>query len=547
MSYQVLARKYRPQTFEEIIGQGHITRTLQNAIGADRIAQGFLFSGMRGVGKTTLARVFAKALNCETGPTPSPCNVCDHCREITEGNSVDVIEIDGASNTGVDDVRELRENVLYAPARMRYKVYIIDEVHMLSKSAFNALLKTLEEPPSHVIFIFATTELHKVPITIQFRCQCFSFRKIPLQEVTAQLLHVATSEGLALDPIAAQLIARASEGSMRDAQSLMDQVVSFCGTTVTTIETQKVLGLVDRQVLEECTRTFVEQDAAGALALVEELSSGGQDLTEFCRALQLHLRNLLMIRILKSPEKITNLSSEEIARFKESAEILDEGRLIAFVEELSRLEDALRRTTTPRFLLEVALVKMTRMQPLRAFREVAAQLEVLEERLAPGLARAGGKATPRPTGKKKPRQEVHSGKRSSSPLPESALPDWETMVAHAHKISLPVGSILEHGFLKSAEGNRVEIGFTKKIHLDMARRKSKQIGEILQGYLHRELVVELVLHNQPDSVPLTLQEKKKESVRVRKEQLKQESLQHRVVREAVKVFHGRVTEVREFS
>ncbi|NOY52079.1 MAG: DNA polymerase III subunit gamma/tau [Deltaproteobacteria bacterium] len=546
MSYRVLARKYRPQTFEEIIGQGHITRTLQNAIEADRIAQGFLFSGMRGVGKTTLARVFAKALNCKSGPTRTPCNACDHCREITDGNSVDVIEIDGASNTGVDDVRELRENVLYAPARTRYKVYIIDEVHMLSRSAFNALLKTLEEPPSHVIFIFATTEPHKVPITIQSRCQCFSFRKIPLQDVAAQLLHLAASEDLELDPVAAQLIARASEGSMRDAQSLMDQVVSFCGTTITSAETQKVLGLIDRQVLDACTRALVKQDAAGALALVEELSSGGQDLTEFCKALQLHLRNLLMIRILESPEKITSLPAEEIARLKEPAEALDEGRLIAFVEHLNRTEEALRRATTPRFLLEVALVKMTRMQPLREFREIADQLQGLERRLAAGHSPAEGSIPPVAVRKDAAMQVPDGGAAAGSVADRSEM-DWETMVRHAQKTSPPVGSILEHAFLKSVAGDRIEIGFAKKVHLDMARRKIKQIREILQGSFHYEPAVELVLHEQPGSTPLTLQAKKKEAARVRKEQLTQESLQHRVVREAVKVFHGRITEVREFS
>ncbi len=547
MSYQVLARKYRPQTFDEIIGQGHITRTLQNAIGADRIAQGFLFSGMRGVGKTTLARVFAKALNCKTGPTTSPCNACDHCREITEGSSVDVIEIDGASNTGVDDVRELRENVLYAPARTRYKVYIIDEVHMLSKSAFNALLKTLEEPPAHVIFLFATTEPHKVPITIQSRCQCFSFRKIPLQDVAAQLLRLAEAEGVELEPAAAQLIARASEGSMRDAQSLMDQAVSFCGKEITTAETGKVLGLVDRQVLGECTRALVEQDAPRALALVEELSSGGHDLTEFCKALQLHLRNLLMIKILEAPEKITSLSQEEIARLKVSADALDEGRLIAYVEHLNRTEEALRRTTTPRFLLEVALVKMTRMQSLQEFQEIAAQLQALEQRLASGQEMTGKKEASEPTGKKSASLAAPDRGGASGPVPERSDLDWEAMVRHAQKDSPPVGSILEHGFLKSTRGEHIEIGFTKEVHLDMAQRKAGKIREILKGFLGGELSLDLSLHTQPDSMPLTLREKQEESIRRRKDQLKEESLKNRIVQEAVKIFDGRITEVREPS
>ncbi len=549
MSYQVLARKYRPQTFDEVIGQGHITQTLKNGVEAKRIAHGFLFAGMRGVGKTTMARILAKALNCEKGPTATPCNTCEVCKEITQGYSMDVIEIDGASNTGVDDIRELRENVLYAPARARYKVYIIDEVHMLSKSAFNALLKTLEEPPAHVVFIFATTESHKVPVTIQSRCQCFYFRKIAFKEIADQLLALAKAEGVDLDEGTAQLIARASEGSMRDAQSLLDQVVSFCGDAVTLADAKVVLGQIDQEILDQCTDALIEQDGERVLAVVDHLSSLGQDLLEFCKALHSRLRDLLMIKILKEPQKVLSLADEEIANLKPQAAKIEEDRLLAFLEHLNRTEDEVRRSTHARFVLEVALIKMTRIEPLQEWKAILGKIEALETRLGPagggpGPARHGGAG--RPSAPESVKGEAHE----TSPVSSSGAPapiDWDSVVTRAHHGNPVVGAVLEHGFLEKEEEGMLVVGFKKKIHYEMALAKAAKVVEVLQRIVKRDLKIEFRVHEPKKSGPMSPKEKREAVRDMEQVKLHRESLDNRVVREALKVFDGKILEVREFD
>jgi len=547
MSYKVLARKYRPQSFEDVIGQEHITRTLRNAVESKRIAHGFLFSGMRGVGKTTMARILAKALNCEKGPTVSPCNICSHCTEITQGNSIDVIEIDGASNTGVDDIRELRENVLYAPASARYKIYIIDEVHMLSKSAFNALLKTLEEPPPHVIFVFATTDPHKVPVTIQSRCQCFHFRSIPVQKITEALLRIAEQEGFAIDQESARLIARASEGSMRDAQSLLDQILSFCGDKITVADIKLVLGIIDPEVLDECSIGLIEQDAERVLNLVEKLNSLGVDLVEFCRELQLYFRNLLMIKILKSPKTVIHIEGEEIDKLRPISESVEEGRLLAFIEYLNKTEEELRRSAHPRTILEVVLVKMTRIQPLQEFKEILGTLEALEQKFHGGDLSGGRPPAQNPAVKKTgsagsvPEQGHQSGKEAPAPF------DWEKIVNHANTVNPLIGSILEHGFLEKAEPHKMVIGFKKKIHYDMAKGKEQKINEIIKGRMQGGFALTFCLQNGAETGKKTLTEKKEDLKREKKNELLQEHLGNHVVQEALRIFKGQVQDVRDFG
>ncbi len=269
MDYQVLARKFRPQRFDDVTGQEHVVRTLANAIGQGRIGHAYLFSGPRGVGKTSVARILAKSLNCETGPTATPCNVCPNCREITDGTSMDVREIDGASNRGIDEIRELRENVKFAPAAAKYKIYIIDEVHMLTREAFNALLKTLEEPPGHVIFIFATTENHKVPATILSRCQCYDFRRISLAQIAANLDRIAREEGLTVSPAALTWIAEAGDGSMRDAQSIFDQIISYAGPAIADDDVEELLGLADRKYLFRLSEAVLARNAGVCLTILE--------------------------------------------------------------------------------------------------------------------------------------------------------------------------------------------------------------------------------------------------------------------------------------
>ena len=297
MSYQVLARKWRPQTFADVVGQGATAETLKNAISQNRIAHAYLFAGTRGVGKTTTARILAKALNCQRGPTVDPCNDCASCREVTSGQAIDVLEIDAASNRGIDEIRELRESVRYRPARDRYKVFIIDEVHMLTTEAFNALLKTLEEPPSHVVFILATTELHKVPGTILSRCQHFNFRAISYREIMQRLAFIASQEKVRIGDHALSAIARASEGSLRDGESLLDQAISLCGQEVEEEQVRDLLGVVPQQLLEDFTDALISRDSKRVLALVDRLLTSGRNPLQLVRELMGHFRNLLMVRI----------------------------------------------------------------------------------------------------------------------------------------------------------------------------------------------------------------------------------------------------------
>jgi DNA polymerase-3 subunit gamma/tau len=547
MSYQVLALKYRPQSFDSIIGQGHITRTLKNAIKAGRIAHGFLFAGMRGVGKTTMARILAKALNCEHGPTVAPCNECDVCTEITQGYSMDVIEIDGASNTGVDDIRELRENVLYAPARARKKIYIIDEVHMLSKSAFNALLKTLEEPPPHVIFIFATTESHKVPITIKSRCQCFDFQRIPLQEITGQLLALSRKEGIEIDEGSARLIARASEGSMRDAQSLLDQVVSFCGDAVVLADTKLVLGQIDQEILDECTDALIAQNPEGVLSVVDSLTGRGQDLLEFCRALQSHLRDLLLIKILKAPEKVISLSEEEIKSLSPLTARIEEDRLFSIIEQLNRTEEEVRRSSNPRFVLEVALIKMVRTETLKAFKEVLLRMEALEKQLHSGGLKHVGKDGVMPSRQEKSPLTDKAAAEGLGQQPLAGKIDWDSLVVQANQTNPVLGSVLEHGFLDRQDSGRLVIGFRKKIHYEMAQAKASTAKEMLRKMLQKDLVIEFRLNEQKQAASMSPKEKQDEQRTKHRDKVRRESVENRVVKEALKVFNGKITEVREFG
>src|SRR6185369_7967698 len=313
---EVLARKYRPQTFSDLTGQDHVSRTLQNAIESGRVAHAFLFTGARGVGKTSTARILAKTLNCERGVTHEPCNVCHLCIEITKGTSTDVFEIDGASNTGVDDIRELRDNVKYLPSHSRYKIFIIDEVHMLTNNAFNALLKTLEEPPAHVKFIFATTEPHKLPVTILSRCQRFDFKRVPLAKIIVRLRDIATQEVIAINDSALALIARKGDGSMRDALTDFDQVLAFCGSTVTDEDVITLIGAVDRRLLADISSAIFLADAQAVLEGVKKVDLVGYNMRQFCQELIEHFRNLLVIRSVKSPEDILDLAEAELEELK---------------------------------------------------------------------------------------------------------------------------------------------------------------------------------------------------------------------------------------
>ncbi len=365
MEYQVSARKYRPGSFVDVVGQGHVVQTLMNAITTKRIAHAFLFSGTRGVGKTTVARILAKALNCEQGPTSTPCGGCPNCVEITQGTSVDVIEIDGASNTSVDDVREVRENIKFAPFRGGYRVYIIDEVHMLSTSAFNALLKTLEEPPAHVVFVFATTEIHKIPATILSRCQHYNFRRISGAEIAQRLRLVAQEEGISIEDRSLTALARASEGSMRDGLSLLDQAVAFGGKTVQHADLEVLLGAVPREFVERMIAAIVAQDSPGAVRIIANVLDQGHDLRAYCSDLVEYVRNMLVAAVVSSEEDLAGLiegGADERKRVNEHATSFTLEQLQELFKTLSQAEDGLRVSAHPRYMLEVAAVRATTLR-----------------------------------------------------------------------------------------------------------------------------------------------------------------------------------------
>jgi DNA polymerase-3 subunit gamma/tau len=357
MSYVVLARKWRPLSFDDVIGQEHVTATLKKAIEKKRVAHAFIFSGTRGVGKTTTARILARALNCEKGPTPSPCGECASCKGIVNGSSLDVLEIDGASNNSVDDIRELRENVGYASMGGKYRIFVIDEVHMLSKSAFNALLKTLEEPPPNVIFIFATTEPQKIPATIHSRCQRYDFRRIVPEQILHRLTYICDREEIAFEKTALSLIASKADGSMRDALSLLDKVLSCCPEKIIEHEARVILGLVSREVYERVMDAIAGKAPAAVFSIVREMLLQGFDLYEFILGLEEHLRDLLFSRINGSLEGLA-AELETVAALQKSAERFSEGDLLRMMELVQRSENDFKKSAFPRFAVEMLLLKL---------------------------------------------------------------------------------------------------------------------------------------------------------------------------------------------
>ena len=375
----MLARKWRPQKFEEVIGQRPITQTLQNAISQKRVAHAFLFTGARGVGKTSTARILAKSLNCEQGPQINPCNQCKTCSEISHGTSMDVIEIDGASNRGIDEIRELRENVRYTPAKSRYKIYIIDEVHMLTREAFNALLKTLEEPPPHIIFIFATTEPHKIPTTILSRCQRYDFKKIPLKEIGTSLKRIVEEEKVQVSQRGLFSIAQASEGSMRDAQSLLDQVISYGGQDIRDEDIAEVLGLIDRRVLYNTIEAIAGKDAGRCVEIIDQVYQYGYDLQNFCRELLQYLRNLIVMKVSRQPEGLLELPKEELEVLKNQAEKFQFDQLNHLFSLLLKGEEEVAQSTFPRTALEMTLIRMATLRSVLPIDEVMKRLEGLEK------------------------------------------------------------------------------------------------------------------------------------------------------------------------
>lgn len=392
--YQVIARKYRPQSFGELIGQEHVQKTLTNAIATNRLAHGYIFSGQRGTGKTTVARILARCLNCIQGPTPTPCGVCSSCLEITAGNSVDVIEIDAASNRGINEMREIRENVRYRPARDRYKIFIIDEAHQITKEAFNALLKTLEEPPEWVVFILCTTEAHEIPNTIASRCQHFSFRSVDFAELMNRMRYIAEQEGIEAGEEVLSVIAQAGEGSVRDSLSALDQAIACCGKTLSVADVRVLLGMLGEEPLRAVAEAVHKQDGARMLEMVQELERNGQSLQHFCRELARYWRNLLVAKIAGKPTRLIAAPDQEQQGLLQTASLFSEEDLTRYLNLTLELFKTLQESLQPRLHLELGLVKLVQAGKLQSIEQAIAGLGKPQAGAAPEKPASSSPARP---------------------------------------------------------------------------------------------------------------------------------------------------------
>ncbi len=465
MTYLVLARKYRPQSFEEVIGQEHITTTLSNAIKTNRVAQAYLFAGPRGSGKTTTARILAKAMNCQNGLTSNPCQKCNSCQEITSGSSLDVIEIDGASNNSVDDIRNLRENVRYAAAGGKYKVIILDEVHMLSNSAFNALLKTLEEPPPHVIFVFATTEPEEVPETVLSRCQRFNFKRIALPDLLETVKGIAQKEKIELEEEAAFILAKRAEGSVRDMLSLLDQVVSFSGQKVSAEIILQTLGLVDQEIFFQLNQAILKKDAQAGISLVHQVIDSGADIKEFVLGLTEHFRNLLMAKISDENNKL--LPEVYAERYqKESANFTPED-LLRMVKITTDLELALK-TGEPKIHLELGILKLIKMDSTVLIEELLKKLENSSganppSKNLPVAEKSKTAAYENPTllGTYEVETVAETSPAKLDLNLENLLQVWEKVIEKIKEQNAPLGTFLKEGEILELKGNLLTIEFAK--------------------------------------------------------------------------------------
>jgi DNA polymerase-3 subunit gamma/tau len=600
MDYQVSARKYRPGTFDDVIGQPHVVQTLMNAVSTKRIAHAYLFSGTRGVGKTTVARILAKALNCEQGPTGRPCNRCANCLEITQGSSVDVVEIDGASNTSVDDVREIRENVKFTPFRGQYRVYIIDEVHMLSNSAFNALLKTLEEPPAHVVFIFATTEIHKIPATILSRCQHYNFRRIARAEIIERLRHVAVQDQLTIEERSFLALARASEGSMRDALSLLDQAIAFGGKTIHHPDLEALLGAVPHELVQAIVKAVMAQDSPAALTVLANLLDQGHDLRAFCDDVVEQIRNLLVASVVPAPAELRSLieaSEEDIKQLATDAKTLTPEQLQELLVLFIQAEDSLRLSAHPRFVLETAAIRATRLLrpretsdprllqavPAPAGQKSSVRSDAIDSQsaassTAPSVATSASSGRTDPTAAQPQSRPapLSQPKREERPIPQrppdqpapkdaagapiaptsrpvagQATLNWET-IQNEIAASFPnIAPFLEAGRFLGIEGGLVTIGFAKHATLARTRLEKEEhlraLATLCQeqsGIPVRIRIVELAETDPPGPTMAQVRAAKEHDQRL---VLFERARANPTVKQAIEIFGAELTEVRRIA
>jgi DNA polymerase-3 subunit gamma/tau len=518
MSYLVLARKWRPQGFDDIIGQEPIVRILKNSIMQGKTAHAYVFSGPRGVGKTSTARILAKGLNCATGPTPEPCGKCDSCTSITEGSSVDVFEIDGASNNSVDDIRDLRERVKYAPSGGKHKVYIIDEAHMLSTSAFNALLKTLEEPPPHVVFMLATTESRKIPLTVMSRCQHLPFRRISLNSIRERLSHISSSEGIEITDQALGILARAADGSIRDSLTILDQVVSF-SDNIGESDIKNLLDISDFESLSSMAEAIIEGDREVILRITEDLVDRGTDLRAYTKDLIKFFRDMLVTKILSSHEQMVDIGAEELEKMKTLADKASDEYLILILAEVIRAEADVKTSFSPRVAFEMSIIKLSLLDTFKDVdraissltnTESAAKQEEYEEIIAP----------------------VSSQTTQKRPL--EGIPDVNALLSEiSNKIDDPrVASFLEKA-AADLKDNTLTLTFSSA-GAELCSKPFKDnpgiIEDIASGIL---------------GAPVKLQIHVRQSRREGKKELKEKVMSEPAIKEALDLFEGRVVDVKK--
>jgi DNA polymerase-3 subunit gamma/tau len=539
MSYEVLARKWRPQVFQDVIGQEHITQTLLNAIKSDRLAHAYLFSGPRGVGKTSVARILAKAINCVEGEPGIPCNKCNSCLEITSGSSMDVQEIDGASNRGIDEIRELRGNIKYMPSSSRFRVYIIDEVHMLTLPAFNALLKTLEEPPSHVKFFFATTESHKVPVTILSRCQRFDFKRILLSEIVKQLEKIMAEEGVQISKSGLTLIAREAEGSMRDAESLLDQVVSYTGQKVEDKNIMDILGIIDRDLIFETSQAIIEGSATKCVEIVDRIYNYGHDIKEFYRALMDQFRNLL-VSLIDPQNDLLDLTDSDKKEIRRQAEMAGSEKLHQSLNFLIAREEDLRFSSHPRLVLEALMIKLCRLGEVLSFDEVIKKIEALEKRLSTFSSHDKGPAgqPSNPEGDGNREEKEKEGSELSGDKAKGQ--DWGNLLDYLSSKNGAMANVLKEWRLVSLTADTVEIAkgdnsFSSG-YLDEPERLNK-LASYFREFFERDVKIKIVDERQINNARLRPSQERRSNSKEKKY-----SDLPRPVQDILQIFQGEVKE-----
>ena len=553
MSYLVLARKYRPQTFEEVVKQEHITRTLTHAVSSGRVAHAILFSGPRGTGKTTVARILAKAMNCVSGPTPVPCNNCRSCREITSGNGADVFEIDGASNNSVDQIRDLRENVKYMPSHSPYKIYIIDEVHMLSIAAFNALLKTLEEPPPHVLFIFATTEPRKIPITIISRCQRHDFRRIDVDSISKHLQNICAKEGIEIDIESLSLVAREANGSMRDGLSLLDQVMSCSKDVIEHDQVLDILGVVDRDIIFSISNAVFKGHIMEILDILDKVYAAGHDMKKLYGDLIEHFRNLLIAKMGEKGRGLLDIPSHEIDLMLDQTKDIPATFLSQIFDLLFKEESIIEYASQPRLAIEMVFIKMFQIKPALPIDVLIEKLDSLKKYLErPQAEKAGDNISPLTHGNenstpisseptlKTPESMGTSTSDSGSSADEEDTPEekWEKLLSIFTEKYPSLASNLKYSKIKKLSGNRLIIEVNgNDFNLNMVRKEKNLsiIKKVCSEFFGKEMDVMM----RTKKITGTKRQKNEQAAR-----LKQEALSHPLVTDALEIFNGNIVDVK---